>query len=63
MGREGDCAMRDRMLIDRAAVPEASRSQRWTGDVIAFLLLITCWMAWVFLIGFHPCVLSYGLWR
>ena len=55
--------MRDRMLIDRAAVSEASRSQRWTGDVIALLLLITCWMAWVFLIGFHPCVLSYGLWR
>jgi hypothetical protein len=55
--------MRDRMLVDRAAAPEASRSQRWTGDVIALLLLITCWGAWVFLIGFHPCVLSYGLWR
>ena len=31
--------------------------------VIALLLLITCWGAWVFLIGYRPCVLSYVLWR
>jgi hypothetical protein len=55
--------MRDRTLVDRATVPEASRSQRWAGGVIAFLLLITCWGAWVFLIGYRPCVLSYVLWR
>jgi hypothetical protein len=45
--------MRDSMLVDLAAAPEASRSQRWAGDVIALLLLITCWRAWGFLIG-HP---------
>ena len=61
--REGDCAMRDSMLVDHAAAPEASRSQRWAGGVIALLLLITCWGAWVFLIGFRPCVLSYVFWR
>jgi hypothetical protein len=61
--REGDGAMRDRTLVDRAAAPAAACSQRWAGGVIALLLLITCWGAWVFLIGFRPCVLSYVLWR
>jgi len=61
--REGDGAMRDSTLVDRAAAPAASRSQRWAGGVIALLLLITCWGAWVFLIGFRPCVLSSVLWR
>ena len=55
--------MRDRTRVDRATVPEASRWQRWAGGVIALLLLITCWGAWVFLIGYRPCVLSYVLWR
>jgi hypothetical protein len=27
------------------------------------LLLLTCWGAWVLLIGFQPCALSYLLWR
>jgi len=55
--------MRDRTLVDRAAALAAARSQRWVGGVIALLLLITCWGAWVFLIGFRPCVLSHVLWR
>ncbi len=55
--------MRDRALVDLAAAPGASRSQRWAGGVIALLLLMTCWGAWVFLIGFRPCALSYLLWR
>ena len=55
--------MRDRMRVDRAAAPAASRAQRWAGGVIALLLLITCWGAWVFLIGYRPCVLSSVLWR
>ena len=61
--REGDGAMRDCTLVDRAAARAALRSQRWAGGVIALLLLITGWGAWVFLIGYRPCVLSYGLWR
>ncbi len=60
---EGDYAIRDRALVDRAATPGMSRSQRWAGGVIALLLLIMCWGAWVFLIGYRPCVLSYVLWR
>ena len=55
--------MRDSTLVDLAAAPAASRSQRWAGGVIALLLLIMCWGAWVFLIGYRPCVLSYVLWR
>jgi hypothetical protein len=55
--------MRDRTRVDRAIAPAASRSQRWAGGVIALLLLITGWGAWVFLIGYRPCVLSYVLWR
>jgi len=58
-----DCAMRDRTLVDRAAAPAASRAQRWAGGVIALLFLITCWGAWVCLIGYRPCVLLYGVWR
>ena len=58
-----DGAMRNRTLVDNDAAPAASRAQRWTGGVIALLLLITCWGAWVCLIGYRPCVLSYGLWR
>ena len=61
--REGDGAMRDSTLVDRAAASAAARSQRWAGGVIALLLLITCGGAWVFLIGFRPCVLSSVLWR
>ncbi len=57
-----DGAMRDHTRVDRAAAPAASRSQRWAGGVIA-LLLLTCWGAWVVLIGYRPCVLSYGFWR
>jgi hypothetical protein len=50
---EGEHAMRD-----CAVAPRPSRSQRWAGGVIA-LLLMTCWGAWVFLLGFRPCALSY----
>jgi hypothetical protein len=31
--------------------------------VLAFLLLVTFWGAWVPLIGSRPCALSYLLWR
>jgi hypothetical protein len=55
---EGELAMRN-----GAAAQRPSRFQRWTGGVIALLLLMTCWGAWVFLIGFQPCALSYLLWR
>ena len=55
--------MRARSLVDLASAPGASRSHRWAGGVIALLLLMTCWGAWVLLIGFRPCALSYLLWR
>jgi hypothetical protein len=57
---------RDGAWVNRAAAPETSRSQRWAGGVIGLLLLMTlmaCWSAWVCLIGFRPCALSYLLWR
>jgi len=60
---EGDYAIRDRALVDRAATPGMSRSQRWAGGVIALLLLIMGWGAWVCLIGYRPCVLSSVLWH
>jgi len=46
-GEKEDCAMRDVCSLTVPLYQEASRSQRWTGEVIALLLLITCWMAWV----------------
>ena len=55
--------MRARTFVDLASVPGASRFHRWAGGVIALLLLMTCWGAWVLLIGFRPCALSYLLWR
>jgi len=55
--------MRARALLDRPAAPGASRSQRWAGGVIALLLFLTFWGAWVLLIGSRPCALSYLLWR
>jgi hypothetical protein len=58
---EGDRAMRDSALVDLAVTPGVSRSQRWAAGGIA-LFLLTCWGAWVLLIGFRPCVLSYLLW-
>lgn len=39
-----------------------SRSPHWAGGVLA-LFFLTCWGAWVLLIGFQPCALSYLLWR
>jgi hypothetical protein len=50
---EGEHAMRD-----WAVAPRPARSQRWAGGVIALLLLMTCWGAWVCLLGFRPCALS-----
>jgi hypothetical protein len=60
---EGEHVMRARALLDRPSAPGASRSQRWAGGVIALLLFLTFWGAWVLLIGSRPCALSYLLWR
>jgi hypothetical protein len=54
---------RDGAWGNRAAAPEVSRAQRWAGEVLALLLLLACWGAWVGLIGFRPCALSYLIWR
>jgi hypothetical protein len=60
---EEDHVMRESALVDLAAAPGMSRSQRWVGGVLALLLLMTCWGAWVFLISFRPCALAYVFWR
>ena len=60
---EKDRARRNRACVDLAAALGASRFQRWAGGVIALLLLLASWWAWVCLIGFHPCPLSYLVWR
>jgi hypothetical protein len=60
---ETDRARRNRACVDLAAAPEASRFQRWAGGVITLLLLLACWGAWVCLIGFHLCPISYLVWR
>jgi hypothetical protein len=58
---EGDRSTRDKTLVDLTVTPEVSRSQQWAAGGLA-LLLLTCWGAWVLLIGFRPCALSYQLW-
>jgi hypothetical protein len=60
---EREPAMRTHAFVDLASAPGASRFHRWIGGGIALLLLIMCWGAWVLLIGFRPCALSYLLWR
>jgi hypothetical protein len=60
---EREQTMRTHAFVDFASAPGVSRSQRWAGGMIALLLLITSWGAWVLLIGFQPCALSYLLWR
>jgi hypothetical protein len=40
-----------------------SRSQRWVGGGIALLVFMTFGSAWVLLIGFRPCTLTYLWWR
>lgn len=60
---EGEHALRAQALLARPSAPGASRSQRWACGVIALLLLLTFWGAWVLLIGSRPCALSYLLWR
>jgi hypothetical protein len=55
--------MRARALVDLVSAPGVSSSHRWAGGVTALLLLMTFWGAWVLLIGFRPCALSYLLWR
>ena len=49
-------------VVPGGTEPGTSRSERWAGGGMA-LLLLTCWGAWVLLIGFQPCALSYLLWR
>jgi hypothetical protein len=41
----------------------ASRAQQCAAGALACLLFMTCWGAWVLLIGWQPCALSYLLWR
>ena len=48
--------------IDFASTP-ATAYQRLAAGSIALLVLVACWGAWVFLIGFQPCSLSSLLWR
>jgi hypothetical protein len=49
--------------VDRAPAPGVSRTQQWTSGIMALVLLLTCWGAWVLLIGYRPCALSSLLWR
>lgn len=42
---------------------ELSLSHRLAAGGVALLLLATLWGAWVLLIGFWPCPLSYLWWR
>jgi hypothetical protein len=60
---ERDHAIKASTLVALAATRAASHAQRWAAAVLAFLLLVTFWGAWVLLIGFRPCALSYLLWR
>jgi hypothetical protein len=60
---EREHAMSTHAFVDLASAPGVPRSQRWAGGMIAILLLMTGWGAWVLLIGFQPCALSYLLWR
>ena len=47
----------------RTSARGAARAQQCVTGALAFLLLMTCWGAWVLLIGWRPCALSYLLWR
>ena len=57
------------LTVGRRRKPKGESSVAWNevcehaGGVIALLLLMTCWGAWVLLIGFQRCALSYLLWR
>ena len=55
--------MRNHTHVDQTVPLAASRAQRWTGGVLALLLLCTCGGAWVCLIGVRPCVPSSLFWR
>jgi len=59
----GNHAISTQALVHRVSAPGVARFQRWAAGVIGLLLLMTCWGAWVFLIGYRPCTLSYLLWR
>jgi hypothetical protein len=48
---------------ERTSVQGASRAQQCAAGALAFLLLMTCWGAWVLLIGSRSCALSYLWWR
>jgi hypothetical protein len=60
---EGEPATRASAGVDLASTLGASRSQRWVGGGITLLVFMTCWSAWVLLIGFRPCALSSLWWR
>ena len=60
---EGNHAISAKVLVNRVSASGVARSQHWAAGVIGLLLLVTCWGAWVLLIGFQPCALSYLLWH
>ena len=55
--------MRARRRVDYALACGALRSQPWGGGGLALLVFMTFWSAWVLLIGFRPCTLTYLWWR
>ena len=59
----GNHAINAKALANRVSPPDVARLQRWTVGVVGLLLLMTCWGAWVFLIGFRPCALVSLFWR
>jgi hypothetical protein len=60
---EEDQARRISVRADQVAARRTARTQRWASGVAALLLLLMCWGAWVCLLGYRPCALSYLLWR
>ena len=53
----------DRSLRELAVPPANAAYQKLAAGGLALLLLAACWGAWVLLIGFRPCALSFLLWR
>jgi len=57
MQREG--LLRARARVDRVFALGALHVQAWLGGVIALVFLLMAWGAWMLLIGYRPCPLSY----
>ena len=60
---EGDQARRARALVERGSAGSTACAQCWVHGVTTLLLLMMCGGAWVRLIGYRPCALSYLWWR